>query len=69
MDELGNFVLQRALDDARNWPHLYISVNLSPLQVRNRGIVSPSRTDRTYPLWLNNTLRQLAGSRLFNILC
>jgi EAL domain-containing protein (putative c-di-GMP-specific phosphodiesterase class I) len=43
MDELGNFVLQRALDDARNWPHLYISVNLSPLQVRNRGIVDVVR--------------------------
>jgi EAL domain-containing protein (putative c-di-GMP-specific phosphodiesterase class I) len=39
MDELGAFVLRRALRDARSWPDLYISVNLSPLQVRDRGIV------------------------------
>jgi EAL domain-containing protein (putative c-di-GMP-specific phosphodiesterase class I) len=43
MDELGNFVLRRALADAKNWPDLYISVNLSPLQVRNRGIVETVR--------------------------
>jgi EAL domain-containing protein (putative c-di-GMP-specific phosphodiesterase class I) len=39
MDELGAFVLRRALRDARSWPDLYVSVNLSPLQVRNHGIV------------------------------
>jgi EAL domain-containing protein (putative c-di-GMP-specific phosphodiesterase class I) len=43
MDELGHFVLQRALSDAKNWPDLYVSVNLSPLQVRNRGIVDVVR--------------------------
>ena len=43
MDELGHFVFRRALDDARNWPGLYISVNLSPLQVRNRAIVEVVR--------------------------
>jgi diguanylate cyclase (GGDEF)-like protein len=39
METLGAFVLRRALDEARRWPNLYISVNLSPLQVRDRGIV------------------------------
>ena len=39
MDTLGAFVLRRALSEAKRWPDLYISVNLSPLQVRDRGIV------------------------------
>ena len=39
MDTLGAFVLRRALIEAKRWPDLYISVNLSPLQVRDRGIV------------------------------
>jgi predicted signal transduction protein with EAL and GGDEF domain len=39
MVDLGAFVLRRALRDAKNWPGLYISVNLSPLQARDRGIV------------------------------
>jgi diguanylate cyclase (GGDEF)-like protein len=39
MDELGAFVLNRALSDARRWPDLYIAVNLSPVQVRDRAIV------------------------------
>ena len=43
MDELGRFVLRRALADANNWPAVYISVNLSPLQVRNRAIVEVVR--------------------------
>lgn len=43
MDELGTFVLRRALTDAKNWPSLYISVNLSPVQVRNRTIVEVVR--------------------------
>src|SRR4029450_5563475 len=37
------FVLRRALSDARRWPSIYMSVNLSPLQVRDPrfvGIVS-----------------------------
>jgi predicted signal transduction protein with EAL and GGDEF domain len=37
--EIGAFVLRRALAQARQWPDLYIAVNLSPLQVRDRGIV------------------------------
>jgi diguanylate cyclase (GGDEF)-like protein len=43
MDSLGEFVLRRALRDARNWPGLYISVNLSPVQMRDRGLVDVVR--------------------------
>jgi diguanylate cyclase (GGDEF)-like protein len=39
MDTLGAFVLRRALSDAKRWPDLYVAVNLSPLQVRDRAIV------------------------------
>ena len=39
MKRLGEFVLRRALSDARRWPELYISVNLSPVQVRDPGMV------------------------------
>jgi diguanylate cyclase (GGDEF)-like protein len=39
IDELGTFVLHRALQDAKRWPEFYISVNLSPLQARNPDIV------------------------------
>jgi diguanylate cyclase (GGDEF)-like protein len=39
MDALGAFVLRRALHEAKRWPGLYVAVNLSPLQVRNRAIV------------------------------
>jgi diguanylate cyclase (GGDEF)-like protein len=39
MDALGEFVLRRALAEAMRWPKLFIAVNLSPLQVRGRGIV------------------------------
>jgi diguanylate cyclase (GGDEF)-like protein len=39
MDQLGEFVLRRALADAARWPSVYISVNLSPMQVRNRKFV------------------------------
>jgi EAL domain-containing protein (putative c-di-GMP-specific phosphodiesterase class I) len=44
MDELGAFVLRRAVQDAKNWPDIYISVNLSPLQVRDRRIVDVVRS-------------------------
>jgi EAL domain-containing protein (putative c-di-GMP-specific phosphodiesterase class I) len=44
MDELGAFVLRRAVRDAKAWPDIYISVNLSPLQVRDRGIVDVVRS-------------------------
>ena len=39
MDDLGDFVLRHALDDAKRWPHLYIAVNLSPVQLRDRDRV------------------------------
>ncbi len=39
MDLLGAFVLRRALKEAKRWPELYVAVNLSPLQVRDRAIV------------------------------
>jgi predicted signal transduction protein with EAL and GGDEF domain len=35
MDQLGAFVLRKALADATRWPNLYVSVNLSPVQVRD----------------------------------
>jgi diguanylate cyclase (GGDEF)-like protein len=35
MDQLGEFVLRRALSDGARWPGLYVSVNLSPMQVRD----------------------------------
>ncbi|MBV9556333.1 MAG: GGDEF domain-containing protein [Pseudolabrys sp.] len=43
MDQLGLFVLRRALNEAKRWPGLYISVNLSPVQARDRGIVDQVR--------------------------
>jgi diguanylate cyclase (GGDEF)-like protein len=39
MDQLGEFVLRRALEDAARWPALYVAVNLSPVQVRDRRFV------------------------------
>lgn len=39
MGQLGAFVLRRALAEAERWPSLYVAVNLSPLQVRDSGIV------------------------------
>jgi EAL domain-containing protein (putative c-di-GMP-specific phosphodiesterase class I) len=44
MDTLGTFVLRRALAEAKRWPELYVAVNLSPLQVRDRGIVELVRS-------------------------
>lgn len=35
IDALGALVLSRALDAALNWPDLEVSVNVSPLQLRN----------------------------------
>jgi diguanylate cyclase (GGDEF)-like protein len=40
MGALGEFVLRRALSDATRWPKIFISVNLSPVQVRDRSLVS-----------------------------
>jgi EAL domain-containing protein (putative c-di-GMP-specific phosphodiesterase class I) len=39
MGKLGDFVLRRALTDARRWPSITIAVNLSPVQVRDPGLV------------------------------
>ncbi|MFL9824541.1 putative bifunctional diguanylate cyclase/phosphodiesterase [Rhodoplanes sp. SY1] len=39
MIDLGELVLRRALADARDWPELFIAINLSPIQVRDRGLV------------------------------
>jgi diguanylate cyclase (GGDEF)-like protein len=44
MDTLGAFVLRRALSDAKRWPDIYVAVNLSPLQVRDRAIVEVVRS-------------------------
>ena len=44
MDTLGAFVLRRALSEAKRWPDLYVAVNLSPVQVRDRGIVELVRS-------------------------
>jgi diguanylate cyclase (GGDEF)-like protein len=38
MARLGEFVLYRALNDAKRWPDLYIAVNLSPIQVKDRSL-------------------------------
>jgi diguanylate cyclase (GGDEF)-like protein len=39
MKPLGDFVLRRALAEARRWPGLFMSVNLSPVQVRDPAMV------------------------------
>ncbi len=39
MPQLGEFVLRRALSEAMRWPTLTVAVNLSPLQIRDPGIV------------------------------
>jgi diguanylate cyclase (GGDEF)-like protein len=39
MDRLGEFVLRRAVADAAHWNGLYVSVNVSPVQVRDRAFV------------------------------
>lgn len=45
MNELGQFVLRRALADAARWPNLFVSVNLSPVQMRSRHIVDLLRSE------------------------
>jgi diguanylate cyclase (GGDEF)-like protein len=44
MIRLGELVLRRALADGARWPDLFVSVNLSPTQARDRGIVELVRT-------------------------
>jgi diguanylate cyclase (GGDEF)-like protein len=38
MGRLGEYVLYRAFNDAKRWPGLFISVNLSPIQVKDRAL-------------------------------
>jgi diguanylate cyclase (GGDEF)-like protein len=40
MNELGEFVLRRALSDAARWPDLFVAVNLSPVQIRDPHFVA-----------------------------
>jgi diguanylate cyclase (GGDEF)-like protein len=40
MDKLGELVLRRAVSDAARWPDLYVSINVSPVQVRNPAFVA-----------------------------
>jgi diguanylate cyclase (GGDEF)-like protein len=44
MVELGEIALRRALSDGMRWPDLFVSVNLSPVQIRSRGLVDLLRT-------------------------
>jgi diguanylate cyclase (GGDEF)-like protein len=39
MAQLGEFVLYRALNDAKRWPDLFVAVNLSPIQVKDRALL------------------------------
>jgi diguanylate cyclase (GGDEF)-like protein len=38
MPALGEWVLRRAMNDQRHWPHLQVSINLSPVQIRQDGL-------------------------------
>jgi diguanylate cyclase (GGDEF)-like protein len=38
--ELGDWVVRRAFTDARGWPDLVTSINLSPIQLRSPGFVA-----------------------------
>jgi diguanylate cyclase (GGDEF)-like protein len=39
MNDLGELVLRRALSDGARWPGLFVSVNLSPVQMRSQSLV------------------------------
>jgi diguanylate cyclase (GGDEF)-like protein len=39
MERLGEFVLRKALIDARRWPNLYVAVNVSPVQMRKAEFI------------------------------
>jgi EAL domain-containing protein (putative c-di-GMP-specific phosphodiesterase class I) len=39
MNKLGELVLRRALADGARWPDLFVSVNLSPVQMRSPALV------------------------------
>jgi EAL domain-containing protein (putative c-di-GMP-specific phosphodiesterase class I) len=52
MMELGEFVMRRAFADAMSWPDIYVAVNLSPVQVRDRrliGLVNQALHDTGLP--------------------
>jgi diguanylate cyclase (GGDEF)-like protein len=38
MIRLGEVVMRRALADGTRWPSLFVAVNLSPVQIRSRGL-------------------------------
>ena len=40
MNRLGEIVLRRALTDGARWPDLFVSVNLSPVQIRSPDLVA-----------------------------
>jgi len=42
--DLGAFVLRRACQDARRWPHLTLAVNISPVQLRSSELVAQVRS-------------------------
>jgi diguanylate cyclase (GGDEF)-like protein len=39
MHALGEFILRKALTDAMRWPNLYMTVNISPVQMRDPAFV------------------------------
>ena len=39
MSQLGEIVLRRALADGARWPGVFVAVNLSPMQIRDRWLV------------------------------
>ncbi|MGB6663083.1 MAG: EAL domain-containing protein, partial [Xanthobacteraceae bacterium] len=57
MVELGEIALRRALSHGTRWPELFVSVNLSPVQMRSRPLAQ-------YPRWAAaHSLRGVAPSR------
>jgi diguanylate cyclase (GGDEF)-like protein len=40
MAELGRFVIERAIEDARRWPELTTAINISPAQLRSATILN-----------------------------
>jgi diguanylate cyclase (GGDEF)-like protein len=41
---LGEWVLDRAMEDSKRWPHLEVAVNLSPVQFRHVDLATTLRT-------------------------
>ena len=62
MGQLGEFVLRRALADAVRWPDLSIAVNLSPVQVRDRGLLV-ARLDPAAEVQRGAVARRARGHR------